>query len=35
MLFDKKNKGIIKAFWVVMSVIVIISMLALYIPLDY
>jgi hypothetical protein len=35
MLFDKKNKGIIKAFWVVMSVIVIVSMLALYIPLDY
>lgn len=35
MLFDKKNKGIIKAFWVVMSVLVIVSMIILYIPLGY
>lgn len=35
MLFDKKNKKIIKAFWTVIAVLVAISMIVLYIPLGY
>jgi len=33
MLFDKKNKGIIKAVWTVLTVLIIISMVLLYMPI--
>ena len=32
MLFDKKAKGVIKAVWTVVAVLVIISMILLYFP---
>jgi hypothetical protein len=35
MLFDKRNKKIIKAIWIVVSLLVIVSMILLYIPLGY
>jgi hypothetical protein len=35
MLFHKKTKGIIKAIWMVLAVLIIISMIVLYIPLGY
>lgn len=32
MLFDKKSKKIIQIFWIVISILVAISMVAMYIP---
>ena len=33
MLFDKKNKGVIKGIWIALSVLIIISMVLLYMPI--
>ncbi|AKM84320.1 MAG: protein of unknown function with transmembrane region [Candidatus Campbellbacteria bacterium GW2011_OD1_34_28] len=35
MIFDKKNKKIIKIFWMVLGALLIVSMILLYTPLFF
>ena len=35
MLFDKRTKKVIKVVWAVVAILIIVSMLALYLPVAY